>query len=406
MSDHALTQAQWTATPRLTLVNGAVLQRKCDCGNHTTAGGECTSCYQKRLQRAPRNSSSAAAVPSIVHDVLHSAGRPLDPATRAFMEPRFGHDFSHVRVHTDARAAESARALNALAYTVGRDMVFGAGHYVPGTAEGQRLLAHELVHVVQQRVAAEGTILQAVGDTKLGDNSSGAEREAEVFADRVVRGGRVGKVASLSRPTMQLQESGGAVTGGAAGGGVSGSTAPAAGARHITTIHVDMNTPQNVSLDWSDGTTTPSIQCSTGQGRCCPQPCDPPKNYVDGSNCTPDGTFTVPAKYRRTGGLNYFVSFGTRQIGLHEYSPVDGTPLSHGCVRLHRADAVTVYNGTVPSVTTISVTGLAVPNCPRPSAPQCPEATGSLLDQGSGASESALAGAPMLGGASELDPPV
>ncbi len=66
------------------------------------------------------------------------------------MEPRFGHDFSQVRIHTDERAAETARAVNALAYTVGRDVVFGAGQYAPQTDEGRRLLAHELTHVVQQ----------------------------------------------------------------------------------------------------------------------------------------------------------------------------------------------------------------------------------------------------------------
>src|SRR5437764_11067257 len=89
-------------------------------------------------------------VPPIVNKVLSSSGHPLDAATRSFMEPRFGHDFSRVRVHTDAQAMKSTRAVNALAYTVGRDVVFGSGQYAPGTAAGQRLLAHELTHVVQQ----------------------------------------------------------------------------------------------------------------------------------------------------------------------------------------------------------------------------------------------------------------
>jgi hypothetical protein len=88
-------------------------------------------------------------VPPIVHEVLRSPGQPLDPTTRAFMEPRFGHDFSQVRVHTDGRAAESARAVNALAYTAGRAVVFATGRYAPFTARGQSLLTHELAHVVQ-----------------------------------------------------------------------------------------------------------------------------------------------------------------------------------------------------------------------------------------------------------------
>lgn len=81
---------------------------------------------------------------------LEGGGQSLPEATRAFMEPRFGYDFSHVRVHTDARAAESAQAVNALAYTIGHDIVFGPGEYAPATVEGKRLLAHELVHVIQQ----------------------------------------------------------------------------------------------------------------------------------------------------------------------------------------------------------------------------------------------------------------
>ena len=89
-------------------------------------------------------------MPPIVHEVLRSPGQRLDPATRAFMEPRFGHDFGSVRVHTDSRARASARAVNALAYTVGQDVVFGASSSPPNTSTGTEMLAHELTHVVQQ----------------------------------------------------------------------------------------------------------------------------------------------------------------------------------------------------------------------------------------------------------------
>ena len=96
-------------------------------------------------------------VPPIVQAVLNSGGgQPLDATTRVFMEPRFGYDFSKVRVHSDERAAESAQAVSALAYTVGRDVVFGLGQYAPKTMEGKRLIAHELAHVVQQ-ASAVGT---------------------------------------------------------------------------------------------------------------------------------------------------------------------------------------------------------------------------------------------------------
>ncbi|PWB58135.1 MAG: hypothetical protein C3F18_03020 [Nitrosomonadales bacterium] len=123
------------------------LQRKC-------ADDDCAERRKKlSLQRSSINLAEPSEVPPIVHDVLRSPGQPLDTTTRAFMEPRFGHDFSQVRVHTDAKAAESARAVNALAYTMGRNVVCGTGQYAPGTSMGHRLLAHELAHVVQQQRA-------------------------------------------------------------------------------------------------------------------------------------------------------------------------------------------------------------------------------------------------------------
>jgi hypothetical protein len=90
------------------------------------------------------------AAPPMIHDVLAAPGRPLDPAARAFMEPCFGQDLSHVRVHADAGAARSAESIDARAYTVGHHVFFGPGEYRPGAADGRRLLAHELAHVAQQ----------------------------------------------------------------------------------------------------------------------------------------------------------------------------------------------------------------------------------------------------------------
>jgi len=103
-----------------------------------------------KTQRIGLSDSERIAVPPIVHEVLRSSGQPLDSATRAFMEPRFGHNFAKVRIHTDERAAESAKAVSARAYVVGNHMVFGGDQHKPGTESGRRLLAHELTHVVQQ----------------------------------------------------------------------------------------------------------------------------------------------------------------------------------------------------------------------------------------------------------------
>jgi hypothetical protein len=131
-----------------------------------------------RLQRkSPNESSVFATAPRIVDDGLQSSGQPLDTATRAFMEQRFGHDFSQVRVHTDARAAESARAVNARAYAVGQDIVFGAGQYAARTSAGVRLMAHELTHVLQQQRPPAA--------------SSDAEARAHNAASQVARGGFV-----------------------------------------------------------------------------------------------------------------------------------------------------------------------------------------------------------------------
>jgi len=102
-----------------------------------------------RIQRYT-GGRAANAAPAGVAGVLSSTGEPLQPALRYDMEQRFGHDFSRVRVHTDANAAQSARDLRAHAYTVGEDLVFAAGRYAPTTGQGRRLLAHELTHVVQQ----------------------------------------------------------------------------------------------------------------------------------------------------------------------------------------------------------------------------------------------------------------
>jgi hypothetical protein len=154
-ANHAAEHAE-TGPRRQSLSSTPVhaLQRKCACGGTPGPTGECEECGKKRLQRKEQKPEtrirSDSSVPAIVDEALRSPGQPLDISTLRFVEPRFGHDFSQVRVHTDLRAAQSARAVNALAYTVGRNVVFGPGAYQPKTNAGMRLLAHELTHVVQQ----------------------------------------------------------------------------------------------------------------------------------------------------------------------------------------------------------------------------------------------------------------
>ena len=123
----------------------------------------CTEC-EKELQRQPMEeeeeflqtkgvSGSTPEINSATESQINSmtgSGQPLPESVRAFFEPRFGYDFSQVRIHTDSNAGESAKAVNALAYTVGQDVVFGVGRYSPETESGKKLIVHELTHVVQQ----------------------------------------------------------------------------------------------------------------------------------------------------------------------------------------------------------------------------------------------------------------
>ena len=141
------------------------------------------------LQRAVGNSGVGAMLEeerSPVHDVVGSGGgSPLAPDVKGEMESRLGHDFSDVRVHNDSQAHESARSVNAHAYTVGSNIVFQRDKYDPSSSEGKTMLAHELTHVVQQRSGpVDGT--SAAGGIKVSDPSDRFEREASANADRVM----------------------------------------------------------------------------------------------------------------------------------------------------------------------------------------------------------------------------
>jgi hypothetical protein len=178
----------------------AQVQRDCACG------GSCDQCKAKesddahgklhrkpdgpQLSRAPSSpATTGIEAPSVVEEALRSPGQPLDAATRAFFEPRFGHDFSDVRVRTGALAENSARGVNAHAYTVGHDIVFGAGRFAPQTREGQRLIAHELSHVIQQETGQNvGKVRRAPGDGHKDPSVAGVPDDAaEMWKDVVAQ---------------------------------------------------------------------------------------------------------------------------------------------------------------------------------------------------------------------------
>jgi Domain of unknown function (DUF4157) len=182
-----------------------LLQRKCACGGSAGFSGECEECKTATLQRK-RNArhgpgEKANVAPHIVHEVLNSPGHPLDAGIRALFESRFGHDFSRVRVHNDTKAAESARAVDAQAYTVGRDVVFDTDRYAPHSMGGSKLLAHELAHTMQQNQADH----RSISSIPLGSVDDAAERHAEAYAHAasdtasVSVPGAIGRVDSLNQ---------------------------------------------------------------------------------------------------------------------------------------------------------------------------------------------------------------
>lgn len=158
-----------------------VLRRKCGCGTHTHGERECAEC--SKVRRTASDHAAPSQAPPIVHDVIGSAGRPLDADTRRWMEPRFGADFGHVRIHDDSRAAESARSVGALAYAAGSHLVFDHQQFAPGTAAGRHLLAHELAHTIQDPGASGVHASLAIGSA-----DDATEVAADRAADAVSRG--------------------------------------------------------------------------------------------------------------------------------------------------------------------------------------------------------------------------
>jgi hypothetical protein len=195
----AATASTQTATKAAPSAPGRTLQRRCACGAHTLGGRTCEECGDKRLQRKLTNRNETSAIAPLVYEAGATAGQPLEGGTRAFMESRFGRDFSEVRVHMSDAAAHAARAR---AYTVGHNIVFGLNQYAPTATDGRRLLIHELVHVVQQGNGSTGT-----SQSSSHRDPDAAEREANRVTD-LIGAGR--SVTAIREPVavVALQDDG------------------------------------------------------------------------------------------------------------------------------------------------------------------------------------------------------
>jgi len=171
------------------------------CAACSAGGATCPSCEEEetRVQRkaanAPSTEHGAGEVGSDFASPLRG-GAPLDAASRAFFEPRFGHSFGNVRVHTGPEAAAAARSIDARAFTLGRNVAFAAGEYEPQSERGRSLLAHELVHVVQQR--SMGEALQR----KPEEGCAGADRQAK-WTQAVLRAREMNELAKMLLPDQQ-----------------------------------------------------------------------------------------------------------------------------------------------------------------------------------------------------------
>jgi Domain of unknown function (DUF4157) len=174
---------------------GPMLRRACAFGGGCPRCGNESALHKHATSRGEARNAPGDVAPPIVHEVLRTQGRPIEPATRAPYEQRFSYDFSKVQVHTGDKAAASATAVDALAYTVGNHVVLGAGYRTSHAGEDGRLLAHELVHVMQWGDHAIPARLP------IGPADGAAERQARAGA-----GAGVGQTHALQRAVPVCDE--------------------------------------------------------------------------------------------------------------------------------------------------------------------------------------------------------
>ena len=348
-------------------MRGGSLQRRCACGSHAPGGGPCRACRDKpsgslqaklalgaprdvyedeadrvaeRVMAAPAHAAprlvarrlqrrspapsgdDVDAVPASVERALRSSGRPLEPALREEMEQRFGHDFSTVRVHTDAAAERSARDVSAHAYAVGRDVVFGRQQFSPATVAGRQLLAHELAHVVQQSAAAPIAV----------------QRRAAPYIKRV-------NVHLAPPQSAELEWKG----------------TPPADATGSDSFTVSTGKGYG---DPDDPPGTCKRSCCTDEMTQCAPPWNRPGNV--GACCTYFGdSFWTGTPQEEHNGWKWWTPiqpfYSSRGIALHQHHEVTGEPIGHGCVRMAEANAKRIYDYSNGRHTNVTIDGRAAP---------------------------------------------
>lgn len=383
----------------------ATLHRKCACGGSAAGSGACEECQRSAgsLQRRAEHPGAGGEVPSIVREVLDSPGERLDRTTRSFMESRFRHDFAGVRIHTGPRASESAHAVDALAYTVGRDIVFGAGAYAPSSAAGRRLLAHELAHTLQQQTPSAAVS----SDLQVQPAAGAPEHNADAVADAAL--------GARALPAI------------APAGGVQRQESP-----FIRKITVHLTPPQSAELAWhgtppSGAPGKDSFTVSTGKGyddpgddpgtctrHCCADPmtqCAPPWNQPSrtGACCTYYGnSFWTGTPLDEHNGWKWWTPiqpfYGQRGIALHQHDEVTGQPIGHGCVRMEEPNAKRIHDFSRGQRTNVTIDGRAAPVA-CDDARKCSASSGAGAARGAGATQGALERPPGSVQTASVEPP-
>ncbi len=313
---------------------GNTVHRKCDACEEDEK--EAAETVQRKEAFSSTASTPSQGTPPSIRNVISSGGQPLDKQTRSFFEPRFGNDLSSVRIHTDLSAGQSARVINASAYTLNNHIVFGSGEYSPHTDSGRHLIAHELAHVGQQY-----------------SGSTGARR----IHRRPEGGGRARRPA---RPQLCGRDS---------------TQVPGFPDPFINRVDVDLgNLASGLTITWSRTTTETgalpsSFPISPGAGLCRVCCDDRATSRRSGTHCTPKGDFNV-TRYGRGHGrcsLNstswaHNATFFDEDpairgdIAIHT-GPLPGHPASHGCVRTTERASRIVFDNTRRTHTSVHVSG-------------------------------------------------